>query len=216
MESQTKKRVAGGRPVPTMFRFYLQLSKKVPAIVENSAGRWTLWVLTVLVSLVLLVNPEWKQMLEAEAFSRWFALIPIGIAVAYGLLRANYLRFRELYEALAQYEREDDIQDAIAALSALRIEAIDSLYAALVSSATDLAEWEQREEAWRNKVEGILKDSFSKPIVGGFTHLGELQAKRFEHAFSPDHNHMLRMIARRLEVLEGIIMKHAQLTPLAQ
>ena len=149
-------------------------------------------------------------MLEGESFYRWFGLLPIALAVLYGLFRANYLRFKELYERLARYERSDDIQDAIAQLSRLRTVAIDELYATPIGNADEVVELRRQEKLWTAQVISLLRDRFSEPVWRDFDRLGILQPEVFEHHFDADHNHVLRIIACRIRKLERLIEKYVQ------
>src|ERR1700754_3887941 len=98
-----------------MFRFYWSLIREIPSVLRDSAEAWAFWILTIGAPAVVLLNPQLQRWIDTPQFSRWFVLVPIGLSVAYGVLRTNYKRFVEL-----QAER-DEARDPLRRAQAVRL-----------------------------------------------------------------------------------------------
>jgi hypothetical protein len=72
---------------------YWSLIREIPSVFRDSAEAWAFWILSIAASAVVLFNPQLQQWTNTPPFSRWFVLVPIGLSVVYGTLRANFERF---------------------------------------------------------------------------------------------------------------------------
>jgi hypothetical protein len=71
-----------------ILRYYLRLFRRLPSIFRKKAEAWTFWVGVVL-GFLGFFSPEIED--TAVRFgSRWWALLPIGLLILWGLLKANY------------------------------------------------------------------------------------------------------------------------------
>src|SRR5262245_25046622 len=79
-----------------MLRFYLALILEIPSVFRTKTESYLFWVLSVAVPVWLLWRPSLRPIVDSTEFSRWFVFVPIGVSVAYGMLRANYERFNQI------------------------------------------------------------------------------------------------------------------------
>jgi hypothetical protein len=84
-----------------MLRFYLSLVREIPAVLRSSVEAYLFWALSIVAPLAVLVRPNLQPFLDTPEFSRWLVFVPIVASVSYGMLRANFARFKGL---------EDDLQ----------------------------------------------------------------------------------------------------------
>jgi len=101
-------------------------------------------------------------------------------------------------------------QRVIDELAGLRSSAIHEILNGEVKSDTELAVWEKKEDAWRDKVLDILRKRFPMAEVLGFEFLGVIQQVGFPHSFNNQHAFRLMMFAKRLSILEDIIRRHTK------
>ena len=90
-----------------MVRFYLSY---LPEAIRLLFSGWSRWATAIGIALTLfsgINQPVGKLIADTySGFSPLFALIPVGILVAYGLLHANYVRFQALRNRLDAVEQQ--------------------------------------------------------------------------------------------------------------
>jgi hypothetical protein len=96
-----------------MLRFYWSLLRDIPSVFRSKFEAWAFWVWSVAFPLVILLAPTWKSSVEALDFSRWFALLPIGLWTAYVVLRVNFKRFQLLESERTAWQAQQTPQLAI-------------------------------------------------------------------------------------------------------
>ena len=79
------------------WRFYGRLVWQMLSILWAAADHY-LTVVGVASFFVILLNPEIAVLAESawSGISRWWALVPLGVLFAYGLMKANYEAFQEV------------------------------------------------------------------------------------------------------------------------
>lgn len=71
-----------------MLRYYLRLFGRIPSIFRQKTEAWKFWL-----GLALgFIGLAWPDVAEEVAGleSRWWVLVPAGLLVIWGLLKANY------------------------------------------------------------------------------------------------------------------------------
>jgi len=102
-------------------------------------------------------------------------------------------------------------------LSTLRAEAIKDLLNKRVSNEDEVKLLVQEQDAWRDKVVASLRShGAGEPIVKSFLYLGVLYLIPFKNAISPSHELRLQILARQLDVVEGLIGRYASLLSASQ
>lgn len=87
-----------------MLRFYWSLLLEIPSAFRSAVETWLFWGISVVVPLAVWLNPSWRPLMEADAFSRWFIAIPVAVSLLYGLLRANFRRFEANHAKIKKLE----------------------------------------------------------------------------------------------------------------
>ena len=95
-----------------MLRFYFTLVRDIPRVLRGTHEAWAYWLLSVGVPVVLAFKPKWRPITE----SGWLIAVPVAVSTAYGMLRVNYQRYREL-----------EIRAGVRATRAQRIDALRGL-----------------------------------------------------------------------------------------
>jgi hypothetical protein len=78
-----------------MLRYYWALARRLPSIFRTMVEGWAFWVAMVLVVLGFL-SPELAMAAQTELGSRWWALVPVGVLILWGILKANYEQFQRV------------------------------------------------------------------------------------------------------------------------
>jgi hypothetical protein len=79
--------------IPGVLRFYWSLLREVPPVFRGTLENWLFWIFTVVATVIAVFNPEVVQVLSGgKGAPRWVGAIPLGLALVYGFLRANYQR----------------------------------------------------------------------------------------------------------------------------
>src|SRR5437867_3899899 len=83
-----------------MLAFYWALIRRIPGILFQATNNWlvTATIITFLIGVVISVNRiiGKRFMTSWQGISQWWALLPIGILLLYGIMKANYERVRQL------------------------------------------------------------------------------------------------------------------------
>jgi len=86
--------------------------------------------------------------------------------------------------------------------------AIHNVLNFFVQSAEEWEEWQKRNNQFISEVTAILEAHCTKADVLRFTRLGVITTTPFGFAYSPQHQHGLMMLAKRLDTLERIVDRY--------
>lgn len=139
-----------------MHRFYAKL---VPVALLSIWSGYSLF-LTALgaVAFLLLFFPisrEWgERMMNWQDISPWWAVVPIGLLCLWGMLKANYVAYRELEEQLESMKLRFDATNVLEGIKA----EIDKLSPALNKPASITAARGQLEDIQKRVVHTLYQD----------------------------------------------------------
>ncbi len=127
----------------------------------------------------------------------WFMVIfgIVVVAILYFLSRALFKR------AVSQTVLDD--------LAKLRNEGIDDVYTIRPTSDSDFDDWKQKYKIWENQILEYIKNHFPKADFLTAQHLGVVHDVRFPSLrYNDEHERLLMFFAKRLEIIEAILMSY--------
>ena len=196
------------RSLGFVLRYYAALLRDALSVFESGWGRFSFWSSTVLLTVAGVFAPEWSaKLLDGVTFSRWWALLPLGLALFYAALRVNYEHYRKLEKRIEKLATNEERQATVDALAELK-EQGDNLYAERLPDSYHILDWKERLAAWCDSVVAHLDAHFTRAIRGRFQSLGPILQPPFAHAVDAQHAHELAMLSRRLNILDEIIKDH--------
>src|SRR4051812_46134276 len=110
--SDETRQAEHAQALPGPVRFQWQVIRAAPRAAWDALSWYGNGLFIVLGVLFLLNRKVAAQVSNWHGFSPWWALVPFGVLVLIGLLRANYDRFKELHEA---YNNERELRVALEA-----------------------------------------------------------------------------------------------------
>ena len=99
-------------------------------------------------------------------------------------------------------------QGALDALSELRTEGIDEVWAKSPTSDQQLTEWDLRRKDWERRVLELVETRFQRADFLNVASLGEVTPSAYGHAYNVGHARLLSYVARRLEVIESMLASY--------
>jgi hypothetical protein len=153
-----------------------------------------------------LLNPELGQWVAGllggtwVAFSRWWALVPLGFLVIlfiYGLMQANFEAFQKIESEKEALEKQIATEEQHSALKEVLAEAIREGRKLRESNPTD-----KEAGAWGGKIKALLVDAF--------TDSSEAELFVSDQGLLPiwgDETQAQIWLGRRLERLENLIQR---------
>lgn len=205
-----------------MLRFYLRMFPEFKDIFRGTVEAWLFWIWTLLVPAIVFFNPELGDLMdEWTAISRWWALLPIGPSVAYGLLRVNYKRFQAIQSEVEDLRPKAVRQRSVDNLARIREKANRNLFNWTPINGNDLEEWIEGYNQWNGNVIAALRDEFTYATVHRFTDLVEMPMKPRGNAMTTGteeenrkHLWYVNLLAAKLRALGKIIEDHDHGEPL--
>jgi hypothetical protein len=95
-----------------MFGYYRQILPDILRVFQSTVRNAVFWVGTVLLTLVLALNQHWAAWLRLKTFPPWAALLLLGTALLFALMRASYRRFAVEHGRAERLETEiNDLRD---------------------------------------------------------------------------------------------------------
>jgi hypothetical protein len=94
-----------------MWRYYWAIIRRIPALLWVAANWWKSVVVIIAFLLTLFNGPLGRRVTTSwQAISPWWALLPVGILLAYELMKSNYEQYcereRSLKEELAKVQHK--------------------------------------------------------------------------------------------------------------
>ncbi len=99
-------------------------------------------------------------------------------------------------------------QGALDALTELRTEGIDEVWAKSPTSDQQLTEWDLRRKDWERRVLELVETRFPRADFLNVASLGEVTPSAYGHAYNVGHARLLSYVARRLEVIESMLASY--------
>jgi multisubunit Na+/H+ antiporter MnhG subunit len=200
------------KTVPSMFRYYWQILPDVFQVFQSTVRTAAFWVGTVLLTLAVALNQHWASWLDLKTFPSWVALLLLGAALLFALMRASYRRFVVEYERAERLETEVNglrkqggaAQERVDALARLRTEGA-LLRDSKVQGIEHLAHWFELERAWRQSVLALLREHFTEAEALSVEHPTSVKAAYFSGSVNPEHSDLRAAVSRRLEIIGQII-----------
>lgn len=155
---------------------------------------------------------ELPGLLELSAGEKWNLLIGSTITTFVLFLAFWFQRSLVIWELEWKLDSRRGLQRHVDQLASFRKKVINDVYAKTPTQAT-FATWKADYEKWQRTLEDYLKASFPFAVFELFADLGIIQSYDFSQA-SPDtairdaHIHCLRMLAKQLGIIEGLIQEH--------
>jgi hypothetical protein len=199
--------------LPGMVKYSRHFLPEVFRVFQSTVRTAVFWVGTVLATVALALNRHWAGWFDLKAFPRWVALLLLGAALLFALLRASYRRYEAKEQEIGEVRRtlegvreELRRQQAPDSLLGLRAEGWN-LRRQLIAS-DQMESWSDKQDRWFWSVVRSLQDHFTESDVQKFREPWLAVAPDEPGAVNETHATYRRTLEARLRLLDEIIAKY--------